>query len=251
MVDGKRVRAPVAGETLAARPAVSFDQLVNGSADVLLLNQSSSSLPEIPDASVDLCVTDPPYADNVMYAELSDYFYVWLRELLPDHSSFQAELVDDAEEAVKNPHRGRDDDTYAELLGDVFYEVARVLKDDGRMAFTFHHANQGAWHHLQAALIAAGFVVERWWPVFAEMESAMSILGKEHNGHLDIVFVCAKRNLLATPARQDSILRMAEKLTAAGLPMGVSDHRALLNATRVQTATFAPLEAHGCRVQVS
>lgn len=250
IVDGKRVRAAVTGEKLAARPATTFAQLTDGSADVLLLNQSSSSLPEIPDRSVDLCVTDPPYADNIMYAELSDYFYVWLREMLRDHPSFQTELVDDTQEAVKNPHRGRDGDAYAELLAGVFTEVARVLKDDGRMAFTFHHANQGAWHHLRDAIIAGGFVVERWWPVFAEMESAMSILGKEHNGHLDIVFVCAKRGVVAGPARQDSISRMGEKLAVASLPMVASDHRALLNAKRVQAATFEQLEVRESQGQI-
>lgn len=165
---------------------------------MLLLNQSSSNIPEVPDSSVDLCVTDPPYADNVMYAELSDSFYVWLRQLLPHHPSFTAELVDDTQEAVENPHRGRDGDAYEQLLAGVFTEVARVLKDDGRMTFTFHHANQGAWAHLQNALIAAGFVVESWWPVFAEMESALPILGKQHNGHLDIVFVCRRWSICRT-----------------------------------------------------
>lgn len=250
IVNGKRVRAAVTGETLAARPAATFDELTDGTADVLLLNQSSSNLPEIPDSSVDLCITDPPYADNVMYAELSDYFYVWLRQLLPDHPSFTADLVDDTQEAVKNPHRGRDGDAYAQLLAHVFTEVARVLKDDGHMAFTFHHANQGAWEHLQEALITAGFVVESWWPVFAEMESAMPILGKEHNGHLDIVFVCAKRGVVAVPARQDSVARMGERLASAGMPMVASDHRALLNAKRVQAATFESFEAGERQAQV-
>lgn len=238
IVDGRRVRAAVAGEKLAARPASSFNDLVDGSADVLLLNQSSSNLPQVPDGSVDLCVTDPPYADNVMYAELSNYFYVWLRELIPHHPSFQDVLVDDSQEAVQNPHRGRDGDAYGRLLGDVFIEVARVLKNEGRLAFTFHHANQGTWRHLGDALILAGFVVERWWPVFAEMESAMPILGKEHNGHLDIVFICAKRGVVTGPAPQDSIASMGEKLAGAGLPMVASDHRALLNAKRIQTSSF-------------
>lgn len=238
IVDGQRVRASVAGECLAARPAASFQDLLDGVGDVLLLNRSSSSLPQLPDASIDLCVTDPPYADNVMYAELSDYFYVWLRELLVDHPSFRAELIDDTQEAVQNRHRGRDGDAYARLLGEVFLEVARVLKQEGRLTFTFHHANRGAWGHLRSALAAAGFVVERWWPVFAEMESAMSILGKEHNGHLDIVFVCAKRGSITSPAPQDSVSRMGERLAAAGLPMVASDHRALLNAKRLQADTF-------------
>jgi len=239
IVDGERVRAAVPGERLAGRPAETFQDLVDGTADVLLLNQSSSSLPQVPDRSVDLVVTDPPYADNVMYAELSDYFYVWLRELLPGHPSFRAELVDDAQEAVHNRHRGRDGDAYADLLAGVFTEVARVLKDDGRMTFTFHHANQGAWQHLQDALVTGGFVVERWWPVFAEMESAIPILGKEHNGHLDVVFVCAKRATVTAPAQQDSIAEMGRKLAAAKLPMVAADHRALLNARELQTATFA------------
>ena len=244
IVDGERVRALVPGEQLAGRLAKTFEDLLDGTGNVLLLNQSSAALPQIPDRSIDLCVTDPPYADNVMYAELSDYFYVWLRQLLPDHPSFQAALVDDTQEAVQNRHRGRDGDAYAQLLGDVFAEVARVLKDRGRMTFTFHHANQGAWHHLQAALIAAGFVVERWWPVFAEMESALPIIGKEHNGHLDIVFVCAKGAAVTAPMPQDSVSRMGQKLAAADLPMVAADHRALLNAKGLQTATFAVELAH-------
>ncbi|UTI63326.1 hypothetical protein NBH00_18460 [Paraconexibacter antarcticus] len=245
IVDGQRVRAAVDGERLAGRPAETFQDLLDDTADVLLLNQSSASLPQIPDGSVDLCVTDPPYADNVMYAELSDYFYIWLRQMLPDHPSFQTELVDDTQEAVQNRHRGRDGDDYAQLLADVFNEVARVLKDDGRMTFTFHHANKGAWHHLEAALIDAEFVVERWWPVFAEMESAMPIIGKEHNGHLDVVFVCANRAAgILTPARQDTVANMARKLAAADLPMVAADHRALLNARALQSATFAATAAN-------
>ncbi len=239
IVNGVRVRAAVEGEILSARLAERFEQLTDGAADVLLLNQSSSSLPQIPDRSIDLCVTDPPYADNVMYAELSDYFYVWLRELLPDHPSFQADLVDDTQEAVQNCHRGRDGHQYAELLSAVFTEVARVLKDQGRVTFTFHHANEGAWHYLGNALVDAGLAVERWWPVFAEMESALPILGKEHNGHLDIVFVCAKREHLSGPLEQDAVSEMVRKFAAAKLPMVASDHRALQNAKALQAETLA------------
>jgi len=73
----------VAGERLAARIANDFSALINDEADMLLLCQSSESLPQAPDRSVDLVVTDPPFA-NVMYSELSDYFYVWLRRALGD-----------------------------------------------------------------------------------------------------------------------------------------------------------------------
>ena len=55
-------------------------------------------------------VMDPPYYDNVMYAELSDFFYVWLKRtagyVFPE--LFRRRLTDKDNEAVANPHRGAD-----------------------------------------------------------------------------------------------------------------------------------------------
>jgi SAM-dependent methyltransferase len=98
------------------------------------------------DRSVDLVVTDPPFADSVMYSELSDYFYVLLRQALADSHprEFRSPLVDDSREAVHNPGRARDADFYTAVLGAVFCECQRVLKTGGRLAFTFHHAGEVA-----------------------------------------------------------------------------------------------------------
>ena len=64
-------------------------------------------LPKYPMESVDAVIVDPPYGNNVMYAELSDFFYVWLKrsvgDLYPDW--FDSELVDKDAEAVANPAR--------------------------------------------------------------------------------------------------------------------------------------------------
>ena len=65
---------------------------------------SATSLP-LESGSVSAVVTDPPYYDNVMYAELSDYFYVWLKRSLRDtwpELTTQA-LTDKEDEAVANP----------------------------------------------------------------------------------------------------------------------------------------------------
>jgi putative DNA methylase len=120
-------KVAIDGEQLAGKLAASFEQLERGEANLLVLNQSSETLAQIPDGSIDLCATDPPYADMVMYSELADYFYVWQRLLLKDAypKSFSAELVDDSREAVHNIDRNRDGDFYAELVGDVFREVGR------------------------------------------------------------------------------------------------------------------------------
>lgn len=234
----KAAKVEIRGERLAGRPAERFEQLRNGEGDMLLLNQSSEALDQVPDSSVDIVITDPPFADSVMYSELSDYFYVWLRQALADdYDEFATPLVDDSREAVHNPGRGRDGAFYTTVLGNVFAEAGRKLKTGGKMAFTFHHSGASAWRHVEDALIFAGFVVERWWPVFAEMESGVPLRGKENNGHLDIVFVCAKAGEISGPARQDSIEQMGSRL-AERVNLVSADHRAMLEAAKVQTETW-------------
>lgn len=237
--EGRVVKQVIHGESLAARPAANFQDLLDDRADVLLLNQSSESLYQVPDASVDLCLTDPPYADSVMYSELADYFYVWLRQALgADHPNFAAPVVDDAREAVHNPGRGRDGAFYTQLVASVFKEVNRVLKPNGRLAFSFHHAGEDAWQYIEDALVQSGFVVEHWWPVFAEMESGIPLRGKvNNNGHLDVVFVCGRVSEVVAAAQQDNIFVMEEKLRAK-VPLVGADHRALVKAKDVQAHTF-------------
>jgi putative DNA methylase len=234
----KAEKVPISGERLAGRPVATFDELTDGST-MLLLNHSSEQLDEVPDGSVDWVVTDPPYADNVMYSELSDYFYVWLRQALKDtYAAFSPRLVDDAREAVHNPGRGRDGDFYTEVLGNVFAESARKLKPGGRLAFTFHHSGEEAWSHVEDALVRARFVVERWWPVHAEMTSGVPIQNKrESGGHLDIVLVCARAGEVAVAAEQPSVDEVGEKL-AAVVRLAPADYRALLKAEALQAATW-------------
>lgn len=234
----KAEKVLVPGERLAGRPVASFDELTHGST-MLLLNHSSEQLDEIPNGSIDWIVTDPPYADNVMYSELSDYFYVWLRQTLKDtYPAFSAQLVDDSREAVHNPGRGRDGDFYAEVLGNVFAECARKLKAGGRLAFTFHHSGEEAWTHVENALVRAGFVVEGWWPVHAEMTSGVPIQNKrESGGHLDIVLVCGPAREVTSIAEQASVEEMGEAL-AAVVRLAPPDYRALLKAAGLQRATW-------------
>lgn len=91
------------------------------------------------DGSVDYIITDPPYYDNVQYLELSDYFYVWLREVLKqDYDEFQPELVAKAREIVVNSRAGKSKRFFIESLTNLFSEANRVLKPDGEMIFTYH-----------------------------------------------------------------------------------------------------------------
>jgi adenine-specific DNA methylase len=91
--------------------------------------------------SFDAVIIDPPYADNVPYADLSDFFYVWLRRTVGDlyPEAFQCTLTPKDEEAVVNPARfggGKKGEQiaqahYQRLMQKSFEEIYRVLKPEG------------------------------------------------------------------------------------------------------------------------
>jgi adenine-specific DNA methylase len=163
---------------------------------------SADSLP-LEDASIDCVVMDPPYYDNVMYAELSDFFYVWLKRtaglLYPD--LFTGHLTDKDREAVANAAKfagqkggakklaGRD---YQQRMASIFKEQRRVLKPDGIMTVMFTHKAAGAWDALAAGLIDAGFTITASWPVNTEAESSLHIREKSA-ARSTIFLVCRVR----------------------------------------------------------
>ena len=146
------------------------------------------SLDHIEDGSVDAVIMDPPYYDNVMYAELSDFFYVWLKRtaghVYPE--LFRRQLTDKDNEAVANPARfrgqkgakalaGRD---YQERMASIFAECRRTLKPGGVMTLMFTHKATGAWDALTKGLMEAGFAITASWPINTEAEGSLHIKDK-------------------------------------------------------------------------
>ena len=159
---------------------------------------------DIPSGSVDAIVFDPPYHNNVNYAELSDFFYVWLKRTVghvhvrPDLC--QPYLSDKVNEAIASPARFRDSavssdksardlatDDYHSKMREIFVECRRVIKDDGIMTVMFTHKSAGAWDALITALIESGFRITRTWPVKTESDSSLHIRGQGRRAHDDIV----------------------------------------------------------------
>jgi len=152
-----------------------------------------ASLLEVEDASVDLVLTDPPYYDNVMYSELSDFFYVWLREALKDdYEYFQSELTPKRGEVIKNKIQGKDETDFSDGLKRVFNEAHSKLKPDGLMAFTFHHKETNAWASALQAILESGFFVTAVYPIQAEMGTSLHIQDKG-NIEYDMIIVCRKK----------------------------------------------------------
>lgn len=195
VVDGKVAeKVQVHGEEIAARFADTFSQLQSddNQTNALLLCRDSSHLP-IPDNSVDAVVTDPPYFDNVQYAELADFFYVWLRLALKDvYEEFAGTLTPKSSEVVKNTRRAKDSQSYQLGLRSVFEESYRILNDDGFLVFTFHHKQSDAWETVLQSVLDAGFYVRATYPVFAEMSRSIHIYNQEAMEY-DAIIVCKKQ----------------------------------------------------------
>ena len=148
---------------------------------------SAAALP-FPDRHFDAVVVDPPYADNVPYADLSDFFYVWLRRTVGDlyPEAFPTPLVPKDEEAVVNPARfggGKRGEQiaqahYQRLMQEAFAEIYRVLKPEGMAVVMFTHRSTKAWESLIQALLDAGLYPTASFPVHTEMEASTHQRGK-------------------------------------------------------------------------
>ncbi len=181
---------------LGGLPAVSR-------AEVIISNANAANLADVADESRTLVCIDPPYYDNVQYAELSDYFYVWhkrtLGQVLPD--GFTSPLTNKADEAVKNKarfaalgHRANEmaHDDYTLKMSAIFAECRRVLRKDGVMCVMFTHKAADAWDALGTALLEAGFSIETSWPVHTESQSSLH-QARQNSANSTIFLVCRKR----------------------------------------------------------
>ena len=185
------------------------------------------SLDHLEDGSIDAVVMDPPYYDNVMYAELSDFFYVWLKRtaghVFPE--LFRRNLTDKDNEAVANPARfqsqqgakalaGRD---YQERMASIFGECRRVLKPGGIMTLMFTHKATGAWDALTKGLMEAGFAITASWPVNTEADSSLNIRDKAA-ANSTVFLVCRPRHPGAERAGEE----YAEEVREGAPPYGES-----------------------------
>ena len=194
--DGKNSGAPQTRMDVTASAdklmAIPVSEVINGDARML----------DLEDASVDAVVFDPPYHNNVNYAELSDFFYVWLKRTAGyalDDGLFTDHLTDKVNEAIASPARfkqqadaanagrnrrgkitaaGLATTDYQTKMDEIFRECHRVIKPDGVIVVMFTHRSNDAWNAMTIGLVEAGFNITRTWPVKTEAESSMHIRDK-------------------------------------------------------------------------
>lgn len=201
-------------EHIEANFVSTFAELKTTSRGTLLLCGDSSSLPQIPDETVDFVITDPPYFDSIHYSELSNFFYIWLASLI-EHPSFTREHVPTTEEAIVNNGMNKGEQEYQHLLMSVFKESGRTLKKEGKLIFTFHHTKWRAWWTVLNAILESGFRVVDSFPVLSEYKVNPHIRNKQ-SLDMDLVLVCQKQTFPFASLSQaplDILERAAQSLT--------------------------------------
>ncbi len=164
--------------------------------DVSVHQGSSTDLAQIPTASLDLVITDPPFGGLLHYSELADFFYVWLRLVLQEKypSYFTAEYTPKSLEAVANRAREPEDPDgfYQRLLTQCWRESHRILKPGGILAFTFHHSEDEPWVAVLESLFDAGYYLEATYPIRSDETKGEGEFGSKTIEY-DIIHVCRKR----------------------------------------------------------
>ena len=216
---------------------------------VTITCKPADSLDHIDDKSVDAVIIDPPYHDNVMYAELSDYFYVWLKRtaghVFPE--LFRRHLTDKDNEAVASQVRFQDskgkkvlaERDYQERMAAIFAESRRVLKPTGIMTVMFTHKATGAWDSLAKGLIEAGFVITASWPINTAAEGSLHVKDKAA-AKSTIFLVCRPRiGKKSQVIAKGSVAEMAESVDNKEVTTWWEDvEPAVARAVRTRVAGF-------------
>lgn len=188
ITDGTRVeRVTGISKPLSASLAGSWESFAATDGQTAYVATKNSAETDLPDGSVDLVVTDPPYMDNVHYAELADFFHAWLQGMDP-YPGYPDTVTTRRSGEVQHA----DPVEFGKAIEAVWAECARVLKPGGLLAFTFHQARISGWVQVIESLRRTGFVVMAVQPVKGEMTTSIVKAGAREPSNLDSVVVCRR-----------------------------------------------------------
>ena len=188
--------------------------------------------------------TDPPYYDNIGYADLSDFFYIWLRRNLKNiyPENFSTMLVPKAEELVATPHRFDGSrqaakEFFERGMADVCRNIYQYAVQD--MPLTIYYAFKqtdmdvdgvasSGWETMLSAIIKAGFSITGTWPMRTEMSNRQVAMGTNSLAS-SIALVCRKRDATAATCTRKNFLRELKKELESSL-------------ARLQASNIAPVD---------
>ncbi len=199
--------------------------LPKGRAQVQL---ASATHHPLPDDSVDAVVTDPPYYYSVQYADLADYFYVWLRRSLGNDypALFSTPLTDKTDEIiVQSPGHefapeGKNNAFYERQMSQAMAEARRVLSPKGIGVVVFAHKSTRGWEAQLQSMVNAGWIITASWPIDTEMAARVIAQGRAVLAS-SIHLVCRPREDSRGHVRADDVGDWRAVLTE--LPIRIRD----------------------------
>ena len=173
----KLIKAVVESESLqvAAKPG-TLSEVCNGDADHAILNGDCLGLlPQLPDNSVDLVITDPPHGDRIPYLELSEIWNVILGEEPP----FEAEIV------VSNAkERSKKSLGYNQAMSKFLEIASRKLRESGFLVLFFNARTEASWKFLDSFVANANSAGMAYCGCFPLVYSATSVVQDNREGAL-------------------------------------------------------------------
>lgn len=151
-----------------ARLIESFSRLGEESGNA---SMSSATAHPLPDDAASAFISDPPYYDAVPYADLSDFFYVWLKRTLPPSvaDAFAAPLTPKDDECIVDEVKGKDRAYFERTMAQAMAEGRRVLHPSGIGVVVFAHKSTAGWEAQLQAMVDAGWTMTGSWPIDTEM----------------------------------------------------------------------------------
>ena len=227
LISSKSKRIGGINHPIVAQIAGSFSEFASHPGAVYL-SAGDSSRVDMPDESIDLVVTDPPFFDNVHYSELADFFYYWLNHVLDLSSKTTTRCPGEVQDT--------DPDLFTEKLTSVFAECNRILRNKGLFVFTYHHSRHEGWLAVHRAIRGAGFVCTQAYPIKAEMSVSMPLQQAKSPIHMDLILVCQKnvtdKEDSPMSSGLSSALEMAEaqirSLKTVGIRVSLGDAKVIL-----------------------
>ena len=172
----------------------------------------------IPDSSVDYVFTDPPFGENIYYADLNYIVESWHQVLTRTEP-----------EAIVDKHKDKGLAEYQHLMQGCFAEYRRVLKPGRWITVVFHNSKNAVWNAIQEAMLAAGFVV-----------ADVRTLDKKQGSYRQVTSTAVKQDLVISAYKPNHGLEERFKLEA-GTEEGVWD---FVRTHMRQLPTFVSKDEH-------
>ena len=218
-------------QSMAFRKIWKVIEFVSKNENSTIPNQCSATNLQIDDSSLDAVFTDPPYYNSVPYADLSDFFYVWLLRILSnDYPDLLSTPLSPKSEEIcemagwdSRRYGHKTKQFYEEMIKKAFIEINRVMKPNGIANIIYAHKSTDAWEAIINAILESGLYLSGSWPLHTEQKSRLRASESAALAS-SIYMVCRKRNTNETafyneikPAVEKRIHEKLDQFWAEGI----------------------------------